>query len=285
MNMIAKLFAPKTAITSATIRAEIERAESKIAAHRAQLEGVLAGIAVMNDNQHAQAEADAAAIKRAIMRLEARANHLTAELPNAVAAEEAAAKIAADDALRHRAEAARKANTKEAAKLIADYAVHAARVAEVIAKLEALDIETMAVNAALRSNPVAEPVLVYDAIHRRSPDRPADERRAVRKCWVYRYPGSPRDTDKVKFQYEAPHEVVRQADIGPDGEAIPVPAVQHDYYNRVLTIIPTLEDREVVIERVPFRAGQSEAPMSSVRLPPAFAGGDYIWPRNSLCVA
>lgn len=280
MNMITKLFAPKTAITSATIRVEIERAESEITAHRAQLERVLAGIAVMNDSQHAQAEADAAAIKRAVMRLEARANHLAAELPNVTAAEEAAAKAAADDALRQRAEAARKANTKEAAKLLADYAAYAARVAEVIAKLEALDIETAAVNAALRSNPIADTVAAYDAIHRRSPARPAGERCAVRKCWVYRYPGSPRDTDKVKFQYEAPHEVVRQADIDRDGKAIPVPAVQHDYYGRALTIIPTLEDREVVIERVSFRAGQSEAPLSSVRLPPAFAGEDHIWPRK-----
>jgi len=280
MNMISKLFAPKTAITSATIRAEIERAETEIAAHNAQLEGVLAGIAVMNDSQHAQAEADAATIKRAIMRLEARANHLAAELPNAIAAEEANAKAAADDALRQRAEAARKANTKEAAKLLADYAVHAARVSEVIAKLEALDVETTAVNAALRSNPVAENVAGYDAIHRRSPDRPAGERRAVRKCWVYRYPGSPRDTEKAKFQYEAPHEVVRQADIGRDGKAIPVSAVHHDYYGRVLTIIPTLEDREVVTEQVSFRPGQSEAPLSSVRLPPAFSGEDHIWPRG-----
>jgi len=98
MNMIAKLFAPKTAITSATIRAEIERAESEITARSAKLEDVLAGIAVMNDSQHAQAEADAAAIKRAIMRLEARANHLAAELPNVIAAEEADAKAAAADA-------------------------------------------------------------------------------------------------------------------------------------------------------------------------------------------
>ncbi|OKO86181.1 hypothetical protein AC630_03875 [Bradyrhizobium sp. AS23.2] len=153
-------------------------------------------------------------------------------------------------------------------------------VSEVIAKLEALDIETTAVNAALRSNPVAETVAGYDAIHRRSSDRPAGERRAVRKCWVYRYPGSPRDTDKVKFQYEAPHEEVRQADIGRDGKAIPVPAVQHDYYGRVLTITPTLEDREVVTERVSFRPGQSEAPLSSVRLPPAFSGEAYIWPQG-----
>lgn len=280
MNMISRLFAPKTALTSATLRAEIERTESEITAHSTQLEGLLAGIAVMNDSQHAQCEADAAAIKRAIMRLEARANHLAAELPNVIAAEEAATKVAADEALRQRAEAARKANAKEAAKLLADYAVHAARVSEVIAKLEALDIETTAVNAALRYNPVAESVAGYDAIHRRSPDRPAGERRGVRKCWVYRYPGSPRDTDKAKFQYEAPHEVVRQADIGRDSKAIPVPAVQHDYYNRVLTIIPTLEDREVVTERVSFRAGQTEAPLSSVRLPPAFSGESHIWPRG-----
>ncbi|TCU68280.1 hypothetical protein EDE08_109321 [Bradyrhizobium sp. R2.2-H] len=280
MNMISKLFAPKTSITSATIRAEIERAEVEINSRRGQLDRVLAGIALMTDSQHGQAEADAAAIKRAILRLEARANHLAAELPNVVAAEEAAAKVAADDALRQRAEAARKANTKEAAKLLADYAVNATRLSEVIAKLNALDVETAAVNAALRSNPVAESVLGYDAIHRRSADRPAGERRTVRKCWVYRYPGSPRDTDKVKFQYESPHEVVRQADIGPDGEAIPVPAVQHDYYNRVLTIIPTLEDREVVVERVSFRPGQTEAPLSSVRLPPAFSGEPSIWPRR-----
>ncbi|MGM4877053.1 hypothetical protein AB7645_38125 [Bradyrhizobium sp. 956_D2_N1_5] len=279
MNMISKFFAPKTAITSATIRDEIERAESEITAHSAQLEGMLAGIAVMNDSQHAQAEADATAIKRAIMRLEARANHLTAELPNVIAAEEAAANVAADDALRQRAEAARKANTKEAAKLLADYAVHAARVAEVIAKLEALDIETTAVNAALRTNPVAEPVTGYAAIHRKSPDRPASAVTEPRLCWVYRYPGSPRDTDKAKYLHEEPQEEVRPATIGDDGKPIPALPARHDYYGRELVIQPKLETREIVVERTSSRPGLSEAPLSSVRLPPAFSGEDCIWPR------
>lgn len=281
MNMIAKLFAPKTAITSATIRAEIERAESEITAHSAKLEGVLAGIAVMNDSQHAQAEADAAAIKRAIMRLEARANHLAAELPNVIAAEEANAKAAADDALRQRAEAARKANTKEAATLLADYAVHAARVAEVIAKLEALDIETTAVNAALRTNPVAKPVTGYAEIHRKRPNRPASGVTESRLCWVYRYPGSPRDTDKAKFQKEEPQEVVRAATIGDDGKPIPVLPDRLDYYGRELVIHPKLETREIVVRRTSSRPGLSEAPLASVRLPPAFSGENYIWPRRS----
>lgn len=44
--------------------------------------------------------------------------------------------------------------------------------------------------------------------------------------------------------------------------------------------MPRLERREVVVERTKFRAGHYEDPLTTVRLPPAFAGGRWHWPRK-----
>lgn len=261
MNMISKLFAPKTAINSATIRAEIERAESEITAHRAQLEGVLAGIAVMNDSQHAQAETDAAAIKRAVMRLEARANHLIAELPNVIAAEEAAAKVAAADALRQRAEAARKANIKEAAAILREYDQLASQMGDIFARLEEIAFDTRDVNAALRSNPVAEVVSSYTEIHRKYPDRQASEQREIRWCWVY------------------PDGTVRECTNFDDKRQPIMPRIGYDRSTGTPDV-PHLEQREIIIARAKHRPGHYEADLTGIVLPPAFAGGAAHWPRK-----
>jgi hypothetical protein len=138
-------------------------------------------------------------------------------------------------------------------------------VAEVTAKLEALDVETAVVNARLRSNPVAEPVASYRHT-RNSPKEPRPYgRRATRDPEALGLSLSRLPARYGQDPVSPPHEVVREADIRPNGKAIPVPALQHDYYGRVLTINPTFEDCEVVTERVSFRPGQSEAPLASVR--------------------
>lgn len=260
MNMISRLFAPKTPITSATIRAEIERAEFEIAAHGAQLEAALAGIAVMNDSQHAQVEADAAAIKRAIMRLEARANHLTAELPNVIAAEEAAAKAAADEALRLRAEAARRANTKDAAALLQDYDKLASQMGDIFARLGEIASETDDVNAALRLSRVAEAVSSYTELHRKHPDRHASEQREVRRCWVY------------------PDGTVRDCTNFDDKGQPIMPRIEYDRSTGTAGV-PHLEQREIVVARAKHRPGHYEANLTGIVLPPAFAGGAAHWPR------
>ncbi len=169
MSFLERLFPKNTPITSASILAERERAEFEIVSHRAKLEGAMASIATMTDEQHVAAEASIAATKRAISRLEAKVAHLNDELPGVIAAEEVATQAARDTALRQRAEACRKANTIEAKKLLAEYDKLAAAMGDVFARLSEIADETNAVNAALRFNPIAESVSLYDAIYRRTP--------------------------------------------------------------------------------------------------------------------
>ena len=185
MSILQVLFSGKsTAITSATVRDEVARAEAEISIHRTNLDSAMSSIATMSDAEHLKAEADIGVMNRAIARLGARVSHLAAELPNLLAAEEAAAKIAADEALRRRAASARKANSKEAAALLQQYAKLAEQVADIFARLDDISAETAAVNNELRLNPVAERVLGYNNIHRKHLDREASERRELRLGWV-----------------------------------------------------------------------------------------------------
>lgn len=260
MGMLEKFFGGKAMIITADmVRKEIASAEAQVAVHRANLEKALSAIATMTDTEHQKAEADNATIKRSIARLEARVSQLAAELPGIVAAEEVAAKVAADEALRRRRENAHKANTKGAAVLLHRFHKAATEIAAVLAALDELDAETAALNNELRRNPVADRVPNYNDIHRKHPDRDASERREVRLGWV--------DGDGN----------FREATIDKEGRPLPtVPSV--DRNGRF--VMPRLERREVVVERIPFRAGHYEESLSSVRLPPAFAGGAYYWPRR-----
>lgn len=143
MGMIEKFFGGKaSAITSVMIRDEIARAEGEINTLRTKLGSALAGVATMSDAEHIKVEGEIAAIERAVMRLEARVAYLNTELPTVIEAEGAAAKTATDEALRQRAEMARKANEKEAAKLLADYNAHAAKIGDILARLEEIAADT-----------------------------------------------------------------------------------------------------------------------------------------------
>ncbi|QND70767.1 hypothetical protein [Tardiphaga robiniae] len=281
MSMLERFFGGKaTVITSTLIRADIERCESEIAALHGTMDGAMAGLATMTDADHVAAEATIAAGKRSVARLDARVAHLTAELPKVIAAEEAAAKIAADEALRQRAEAARKANAKEAAKLLSEYEKLAGPMADILARLAAIDAEREAVNEALHKNPVAEGVVGYSTLLRKAPDRSASERRETRPCWVYKYPASPRDTERLKFVQFPASEEVRVATVGPDGTPYPVGPVLFDTGARKIPVHPKLENREVVVGRTMARLGLHEEPLSAISLPPAFAGGKRHWPRT-----
>lgn len=262
MGILNTFFGGKSVgITSTMVRDEIDRSEKEITAHRSQLEGALAGIAVMNDSQHAQAEADVAAIKRAITRLEARANHLVAELPAVVAAEEAATKAATDEALRQRATSAQKANTVEAKKLLMEYDRLAGQMGDVLAKLGAIADERNSVNEALRANPVAERVAGYDDLHRKHADREVSEKRETRPVWCYA-DGS-----------EEPAVLDREGNVKPKDPKW----IHHEQK----FVIAELAHRDVVVGRTSFRPGHHESPLAAIHLPPGFAGGDAHWPRNS----
>lgn len=259
MGIIEKIFSKATTITAEAIREEIARAERQIATHRTNLEIAAANIATMDDAQHRAADEDMAVIRRSIARLEARVSQLAAELPGIVAAEEIAAKAANDEALRRRRENVHKANTKGAAALLHRFDKAAAEIAAVLAALEELEAETAAVNKELHRNPVAEHVPSFNDIHRKHPDREASEGREARLGWV--------DGDGN----------FREAAIDKEGRPVPsVPSV--DQHGRLVP--PRLERREVVVERTRFRAGHYEESLTSVRLPPAFAGGSYYWPRR-----
>ena len=280
MGILQRLFPAKTTITSATIKAEIDYSESEIARLNAENGPKLATIATMTDAEHVKAEADVAANKRAIDRLDQRIAHLQSELPAVLAAEEAAANATADAALRALAEACRKANEKEAAKLLAAYDEHASAIGGIIAKLKAMDGEREAINAELRTNAVCEPVRSYVDIHRTTPGTEATEQRAKVPCWVYRYPGSPPDTKDTKYQYEAPREDVRRATIGSDGEPVRGATEIHNHYGREIIITPTLKKREMLVSRTRAKPPRYEDPLNGVRLPPGFAkNGKWHWPR------
>jgi hypothetical protein len=118
----------------------------------------------------------------------------------------------------------------------------------------------------------------YVNIYRTTPGTEATEQRDKVPCWVYRYPGSPADTEK--YQYEAPREEVRRATIGPDGKPVPVGNEIHHYCGRELVIVPTLEKREIVVSQTRPKQPSSEHSLDDVRLPPGFAGGKWAWPRS-----
>lgn len=261
MGIMEKVFGGKSAsITSAVIRDEIDRSEKEIGALQAKSGRAMAGLATMTDAEHVAAEVDIAATKRAIARLDARVAHLNSELSAVVAAEDSSAKAAVDEALRLQAEAMRKANSKEAAKLLADYNIYAAKVGDITSRLAEIAAETNAVNAELRRNAVADSVISFEVLHRKHPDRESSERRELQDVWVDH-------SGKVsKVERGEKGELIRpqrtfDRDFGVDPEA-------------------KLERREVVVSRTDYRAGRYEDPLSGLVLPPGFAGGDYHWPRK-----
>jgi hypothetical protein len=169
MGIVDKLLGSKTAITSATIREEISKAERDIADHRAKIEAANVNVALLSDEAHVKIESEIAADRRAITRLEARVSLLTEQLPTVLAAEEAAQAAAKDEALRKRAEACRNANTVESKKLLIEYDAAAAKIGEILARLNEIADETNSVNQALRLSPLAENIICYETLFRRHP--------------------------------------------------------------------------------------------------------------------
>ncbi|WP_157699600.1 hypothetical protein [Pseudorhodoplanes sinuspersici] len=254
-----KFFGKATTITSAMIRDEIARAESEVKALGIKLGGALAGVAAMSDSEHVKAEGEIAVIERAITRLEARIEHLKAELPAVIVAEEATAKTATDEALRQRAEAARRANTVEAKKLLARYDDLGSQMGDVFQRLKEIADEANAINLALRDNPVSAPVTSYHVLYRKAADRYASEQREARPCWVY------------------PDGTMEPATLDANGKVKPVEPKWLHHEQKFVTA--QLESREVIIARTSPRPGQYELPLPEI-LAPGFAGGAAHWPRK-----
>ncbi|MEH2596881.1 multidrug efflux pump subunit AcrA (membrane-fusion protein) [Bradyrhizobium sp. AZCC 1577] len=279
MKLLNHIFGKKTP-TSLAIAAEIEKARAEHAAAVAKRGAALADLSTMSDAEHIKAEAEYQAQRRAADRAEARVADLEKAHAEALAAEAEAEKRAEAERFRARAEAARNAVEVEAANLLRSYDEHAAAIADVLTRLEEINAEANTINEAGRHTPGFEPVRNTDAAHRKHPDRLPSEGREKRLCWVYKYPASPPDTERVKFQREALREDFIEATIGADGKAIPVTPERYNYYGRELIIRPTLETREIIIERTNFRPGRIENPLSAIHLPPGFAFGKSHWPRK-----
>jgi hypothetical protein len=271
MGILQRLFPAKTTITSATIRAEIGYSESEITKLNSEIGPKLAAIATMADSEHVKVEADIAAAKRAIARLDSRIGLLSEQLPTVLAAEEAATKAEADAALIKRAEAARKANTKDAAKLLAAYNEHASAIGDILDELDSLDIEREAINAELRTNPVTEMVVSYTEVHRTTPATQATEQRSKVHHWIFR--DAPPQRDEV---HPGETEEALRATLDSAGNPIRPGGLRYGRFGQIIT--PQLEMRDVVT-RTQFRPGRYEDSLGSVRLPPAFIG-PYIWPRS-----
>lgn len=272
MSFINKVFGKKTP-NSAAIAAEIEKARKEHDDAIAKRDAAMAGLSVMDDSTHQTAEVEREAYRRAADRAAARIVELEKAHGEAVAVEEAAQKTEADKALKDRAEACQRANTVEAKKLLASYAEHAEAIADIIARLKAIDAERDEVNTALRSNPVADPVTSYTDIHRKHPDQQASEQRALAPHWVYRdAPPQPGELHSGNVE-----KAVR-ATLDEHGEPTSPGGAERGRFGQIIT--PHLEHREIVVSRTRFRPGRTEDSLDAVRLPPAFAGGKWAWPRS-----
>lgn len=256
----------KTTATAATIAAEIAKAEGELSTVQSKITATLAGLATFTDEQHVAAETKQAELKRSEARLVARISELRAELTAATVAEAEAARVAAAAAFANRVSAARDAVEAEAPKLLAEYDDLAERVAAVIDKLKSIDAEVAAVNAALRSNGIADSVPNITAAHRQHPDQQAFERREVRPCWV--------SADPVTGK-----ENIREATLDDRGE--PIPQVQNTGFSSrgVPQSRARLENREVVVARGAFRPGAYLHSLESVVLPPGSLNSPWHWPR------
>lgn len=277
MNILNQIFGKKRP-SSAGIAGEIGKARKAMDSALASAEEALSGLATMSDTDHLQADAKHREYRRAADRAAARIAELEQALASAIATEAEAEEVNKIEQLRKRTAAAHHAVKAEGAEMLEEYRRAATAMAAALSRIDEIDTEARLVNEANRHNDGAPFVPSVDFTHRKHSDRQASERREKRPCYVFRYPGSPRDTEKVQFVYEAPHEEVREATLKPDGTPLPAQPELYNYHGRTIVIHPTLQNREVVVERTRERRGHYELSLSDIVLPPAFAGDEHIWP-------
>lgn len=260
MKILNHIFGKK-APTSATIAVEIEKARKEYDGALAKRVAGLAGLSTMSDAEHQKAEVEYEAHRRAADRAAARITELEKAHAEALAAEAEAERIAAEQRLRDRVEAARQAVEVEAAELLREYDVAAAKVGDILARLDAINAETNAVNEAIRHRPDIEGVASIDRVHRKHPDQRASERRETRPVWRYAHGATVPAKEKADGTFERPEPIW----------------IHH--LQRFETA--ELGEEEVTVTQTRFRPGRYENPLSAIHLPPGFAkGGSAHWPRQ-----
>lgn len=261
MNILNAIWPKAKKITSETIAAEIQRAESDLAATHDKLARVFDGLAVMSDEQHADAEDKATTLRRYGERLQARIDALRVERDAALAVEAEAAKLAAESAHRKCVDAARNAVEVEGEELLRSYDRYANEIASIMARIAEINTEAQECR-----------VPGVDHFHRTIPEQSATAQRASVPHYVYR--DAPPQPDEV---YPGDTETVVRATLDPiTGKPIPPAGTRFGRFGQVLQ--PVLEMREV-IRQVGGRRAVHAPSLAETRLPPAF-GGEYIWPRS-----
>lgn len=184
MNVIAKLLGSKKP-TTATVSAEIARHEADRTREQdraAKARGALANVGILSDAEHVQAEAEAAAAGRAIVRIDARLVELRAAHVEAVKADELAALKACVEAARRRVD--------EAPGLLDEYEALAAKLVDVAGKLNAIDRQVGGANRSIqmarKAEPDAElpePVVTVTERFRTEPDEVTPDQRVIEEKW------------------------------------------------------------------------------------------------------
>lgn len=262
MNILTAIWPKAKKITSQAIASEIQRAEADLAATNEKLTRVFDGLAVMSDEQHAEAEDKATTLRRYGERLQARIDMLRAEHETAIATEAEAEKAATEVAYQKRIQAARNAVEIEGAELLRAYDRHANEIASIMARIAEINAEAQECR-----------VPNVDQVHRTIPEQPATESRTAAPHWIYRdAPMQPAEA------HPGQTEAVVRATLDSNGKPIPAAGAHYGRFGQVVQ--PVLEMREVVIRSGGRRAVHAPS-LSDVRLPPAFAGDpSYIWPRS-----
>jgi hypothetical protein len=248
MNLLKQIFGNKPT-TADAIAGELAKCTSERETAKTRIEtakAALSDIATMSDVEHADAEAEHAESVRALARLEARIAGLTSAHADAEKAE-------SDAALLARAKTVKRALDVEVPKLLAEYDAAAGTVANILAKLRTIRVETDAVNQALRRVGVDMYIENYPQRYRKHPDLVTPELRETRTFFVF-----------------VDHRTGRMNEIElRDGAKPPYPA-QGNYETR--------DVRVRAEHRVP---GLHLESLEDITLPPGHLDSKQHWPRNT----
>lgn len=260
VNILTVIWPKAKKITSETIATEIQSAESDLAATHDKLARVFDGLAIMSDEQHAEAVDKATTLRRYGERLQARIDALRPEHEAALSAEAEAAKVAAEVAHQKRIEAARHAVEIEGDELLRSYDRHANEIASIMARITEINAEAKACR-----------VPNVDQVHRTMPEQAATEHRTMAPHWIYRDA-----TPQLDETHPGQTETARRATLDPiTGKPVPPAGAHYGRFGQAIQ--PVMEMREVVSRSGGRRAAYAPS-LAEVRLPPAFVGGQWTWP-------
>lgn len=257
MSFYDRFFGKKTP-TAADLAAVVERLESDVAAHEAE-------IARRDDDLKARAAelepAAYVAMSRERDELVALLQQARDSIPVAMAAHTDAVAREADAALTARVEALRRRVKTDAQRALSAYDEAARKAADAIADYDAVCREVAKLNADLHAARREDMIEHPNVTYRKAPDEHFPERREMRAKWL------------VRNQWTGLEEEISIFRII-DGEKLP-----SDGHGGIRIDARKVEE-EVVVERARTRPGRSLPNLAEdVVLPPARIGDAPIWPR------